>query len=217
MNKNNSAQPVLSDVFDEFKRTLLRDMNCIKLGKIESYDIATQTVTVKFINKVLVETQSGKNVYRERPVLLEVPIIILSGGDSYLSFPISSGDDCLLFFNDRDVDNWYLEGNVTTPNTNRTHDLSDAFAIVGIRNSQNLFSDIESDKVKLQFNSTNKIEIEDGEINITSPNTIANGDFETTGNAKLATAEVVNGASGTFISQDAKTVTVVDGIVTSII
>jgi hypothetical protein len=52
--------------------------------------------------------------------------------------PIQSGDTCLVLFCDRDLDNWFESGQITTLNSNRVHDLSDGVALVGIRHKQNV-------------------------------------------------------------------------------
>lgn len=229
MKKDFSAQPDLSDVLEELKRTLLRDFNCIKLGNIDSYDASTQTATIKLTVKSLLNDEGGVKTYKEQPILLEVPVIVLSGGTSYLSFPTTQGDDCLVFFNDRDIENWYLTGGVSEPNTVRMHDLSDAFALVGIKNSQNLFTDIDSGKLKLRFDADTLIEFEVGKATLkaisviiqgnqtVNGNSIINGTLNTTGLATLASASVTAAGSGMFLSADGKTVTVAGGIVISII
>ncbi len=74
-----------------------------------------------------------KDVIVDYPVLVRVPVIVLNGGGGYTTYPIFSGDQCLLMFCDRDIDLW-LEKGVTNspPNSDRIHDLSDAVALVGL-------------------------------------------------------------------------------------
>ena len=62
----------------------------------------------------------------------------MGGGLSSLTFPVLPGDSCVLLFNDRDLDNWFLSGLNTPVNTTRTHHFSDAIALVGIRSLPNV-------------------------------------------------------------------------------
>jgi len=50
-----------------------------------------------------------------------------------MTFPVAAGDDCLLVFCSRSIDEWWISGEKHVPHDLRKHDLSDAIAIVGIR------------------------------------------------------------------------------------
>src|SRR6185369_15524510 len=63
--------------------------------------------------------------------MVDVPVVIAGGGDLYLTFPIAPGDECLLHFSERAIDNWWDRGGVQEPSEYRLHDYSDAFALVG--------------------------------------------------------------------------------------
>ena len=66
------------------------------------------------------------------PVFLEVPVIVLQGGGSYLAMPVAVGDNCLLIFAERCIDNWYAGSNNVRALEERMHDYSDGFALVGV-------------------------------------------------------------------------------------
>ena len=51
-----------------------------------------------------------------------------------MTFPVIKGDECVIFFNDSDIDNWFTTGTQSSaPNSARIHDLNDALVFVGVR------------------------------------------------------------------------------------
>ncbi len=104
-------------------------LNCHQLGSIVSYDSSNQTCEIEL--GVLRLLPNGSEI--KYPLLLDVPVIILSGGGASLTFPIEAGDKCLVLFNDRDIDIFLEEDRVALPNSPRAHDYSDGIALVGLR------------------------------------------------------------------------------------
>lgn len=136
--------PELQTLFTERENQILAKINCIQIGKIDSYDMATQSASVQ----IQVKRRVGKDAIVEYPLLVECPVIVSQGGGAFLEMPIEPGDFCLLLFNDRDIDNWYLGPGYTEPGTKRKHSLSDAFVLVGINPSTQAL-DLSGDAVGL--------------------------------------------------------------------
>lgn len=65
------------------------------------------------------------------PLLLDCPVVFPHGGGCSLTFPVKAGDECLIVFASRSIDNWWQNGGIQNPAEMRMHDLSDGFAIVG--------------------------------------------------------------------------------------
>jgi hypothetical protein len=124
------TDPTLTDLILEAKRDVKYSINCVQLGTIESYSRTTNmaSVSVNFKRKLADGTLANY------PVLAECPVFIPSGGSSCLTFPIAKGDQCIILFNDRNIDNWYLKGEVKEPATSRCHDIADGIVLVGVRN-----------------------------------------------------------------------------------
>ena len=259
--RNNQFNPPdLSDILENLKADIFKNLNCINIGYIESFDTTDQTATIRMaIRQVRDVNLDGSEVLEEKPLLLKCPVFILTGGSSHITMPIAKGDICLVLFNDRDIDNFFFDGGVRKPNSERMHDLSDAFAIIGIRNILNSIGSYLANGIQILLNSATKIELIDGVITIKTQSseivlsdalinsTVAllqqNGNMIITGGLQIGgsmtsltaspisisssinhTGDLVNigsisagnGASGTFDSKDGKTITVVNGIVTSI-
>lgn len=120
----------LRDVMDAHKTNIFKSMNCVLIGKIESYD--------PLLNTASVSIQHTRQIYGEAEpttfdVLTDCPVFIVQGGGSWLSMPITKGDPCIILFSDRDIDNWWHDGSVTTPASLRSHSLSDGMVLVGIQ------------------------------------------------------------------------------------
>ena len=132
----------LADAVDTIRASEMNvrsSINCCLPGIIEAYDPATQTATVQAAVRKRVRLPSGV-VNVELPVMTDVPVLMLGGGEHWLSFPVTRGDECLILFSDVSIDAWYQSGGVQNQPVARLHDLSDGFAIVGFRSRQRAIS-----------------------------------------------------------------------------
>lgn len=153
------AKPGFDEALESLRDTIFSTLNCVQIGKISSFDKDTQTASIE----IAMRAQRGKKVITY-PLLVDCPVIILQGGGSYLEFPISSGDYCLVLFNDRDIDTWWSSENIAPPRTGRKHSLSDGFALVGLNPSTSVL-DLSGDRVKLKGNGL-PVEVEGTEVKL---------------------------------------------------
>lgn len=131
--------PKLADLLDSLKKDIFLSMNCHALATIQSFDPDEQTVSAT-INYTRTQIRAnGDGTYSNHEIkysiIVDAPAIALGGGSSALTFPIVQGDQALIFFNDRDMDNWVQGGrtsNVGPVATPRLHSFSDAIALVGL-------------------------------------------------------------------------------------
>lgn len=132
---NNPEGPVsLVDLLALLKKDIFLSFNCHALGTIFSFDANEQTAQVNLNYVKTLFNDSGVQRSIEYPALVDVPVIILSGGTTYLNMPISKGDQCLVMFNDRDIDNWFDGATAGHEvNTPRLHSLADGIALVGLQ------------------------------------------------------------------------------------
>jgi hypothetical protein len=124
------AQPRLRDVLDRQRLDIAKSINCVLIGRIESFNSALNTASVSIAQ---LRQYADETAPREFPLLTDCPVFTLHGGGSWISLPIASGDPCIVLFNDRDIDNWWFDGSVTTPASLRSHSLSDGMVLVGVR------------------------------------------------------------------------------------
>ncbi len=152
------TDPNLRSLLNAFRDELFYSLNCHQVGKIVSFDAATQSARVQIQIRRLVfnRDQPGQTLQLEPvivdyPVLLDVPVFVPSGGGGVLTFPVAAGDTCLVCFNDRDVDNWFSTGTASTPNSPRAHSLSDGFALVGFRSKLNPVAPYSTTDAELKY------------------------------------------------------------------
>jgi hypothetical protein len=226
--------PDMTVTLDAARRDTKVSLNAVQIGIIEAFDPARQVATVRIALRQVREIKpDGTRVLQEYPLIKECPVVTMFGGDSFINLPIQPGDNCLVFFNDREIDQWLYNGGVQTPVTPRVHDISDAIALVGIRHYQNSIAQFLANGIRISFASNSRIDLQEEAINSVADLFTHVGDFRVQGNfyvtgdmygenggALSVKTDIVqeagfelhagNGASGTF-----DTVVVVDGIVVS--
>lgn len=106
------------------------DMRVAIPGIIQSWDKATQTVTVQPAIREKVANAGSENEMAI-PLLVDVPVIMPRAGGYSLVFAPQAGDECLVVFGDSCIDGWWQSGGVQSQVESRRHDLSDGFAILG--------------------------------------------------------------------------------------
>lgn len=152
----NVAQPDLRALLELMKQEIYLQMNCHAIGTVQGFDAAAQTVqvTINYQKTYFRGANLNEPTYVAYPVLVDCPIVILTGGAGRLTFPIAVGDTCLVLFNDRDMDNWFSSGQILPVKTQRMHSFSDAIALVGIRSLKNVLEDYDEERVSLEHGTT---------------------------------------------------------------
>lgn len=146
------------DLLNQFKRQMLLDLNCHHVGTIQEFDPETQTATAtinypKTFFQYDPSTQAHTPIPVSYPVLLDCPVVCLGGGTCSLTFPIAEGDECLVLFNDRAIDNWLAGGAGAQLSSGRAHSFSDGIIIVGLRSNGNALSGYDTSRAVLQNGS----------------------------------------------------------------
>lgn len=122
-----------NDVLKEFQQEILKNINCVQIGKIIAFDAEAKTATValEFENT---ETEKDVELYRNEfeqyePLVTDLPVI----GNCFHQ-PILEGMSVLCLINDRNIDKWYYNDTTTEPISERKHDVSDGFILCGLDN-----------------------------------------------------------------------------------
>ncbi len=151
--------PNQRDILVAFKRDLMANFNCHRVGIIESFDSETQTATISIVDKRVIFTYEDQApILKDYSLLVDCPVRIDANKTSGFTRPIEVGDECMVLFNDRDIDNWFKFGTVGQPRSNRMHDLSDGLAIVGFHSELKKLTNFSNDSIKMYFEE-NAIEI----------------------------------------------------------
>lgn len=186
----------------------LKDLHTSMPGVVQSYDPATQTASVQPALKRLFSEKGAVAL----PVCVDVPVSFPGGGDFYLTFPVKAGDDCILIFSERCIDFWHANGGVQLPAEYRLHDLSDAFAIVGVNSQPRKLSNVQTDGAELRTRDRSTyIKLTNGTIyikgdivhqgnNTQTGNLSRTGTSTQTGQATVQGGMAVSGGTGVTMS-----------------
>lgn len=137
--------PGLAEVINRAVQLAVANIFVMRTGRIEKFDASTGLADVKPLQKEQVETDSGSAVL-SLPVVPNVPVLCLGGGDFVDTFPITKGDECMLIFADRSLDIWFELGGEQDPVDLRRHNLTDGIAIVGLRARSKKLSEWPTDR-----------------------------------------------------------------------
>jgi len=148
-NKPTVNPPGFYEVLGLLKTSIFAYLNCVQIGKIAKVTNGEQTVEVELQIKRIISEKEIKSY----PILVDVPFFVLQGGGAFIDLPIEKGDNCLVIFNDRDIEDWWLGEAIKEPKTPRMHALSDGFALVGINSKDRA---LNTDGTKVVLNFTNK-------------------------------------------------------------
>jgi hypothetical protein len=96
-----------------------------------NYDPAKVSCTVKVTVLEKTRDKKGKWSDTQIDVLQDCPVIFPSGGGFVFTFPLAAGDEGLVVFASRQIDNWWQSGKSSPRTDLRMHDLSDGFFIPG--------------------------------------------------------------------------------------
>jgi phage baseplate assembly protein gpV len=121
-------------------------------GIIDSYDAETITAHVQPSLAAIYTGPEQTQAWYSMPICPDVPVIFPRGGQYALTFPVSKGDECLLVFSSRCIDNWWQQGGIQTQRELRMHDLSDGFAIPGPWSQATKISDLSTTTAQLRTN-----------------------------------------------------------------
>ena len=99
--------------------------------------------------------------FESLPLLPHCPLYFPRGGGFTLTFPVSEGDECMLVFSSRALDEWWQYGKGGNSYDLRMHDLSDAIAFVGLTSQKRPISSgsVSSDGAQLRS--------DDGTVSVT--------------------------------------------------
>ena len=143
--------PELSDILSLHMRSTMMATNCHAIATVQSFDSSKQTITatINYKRTKINQKQNGEIVRElyDYPLLVDVPVIFLCGGAFSLKMPIVKGDTCLIFFNDRSIDEWFSSGQISGISSTRLHSLSDGIALVGIKSMSSLLTGFTANMV----------------------------------------------------------------------
>ena len=163
-------------------------LNVMRIGVIQEFYPENLTAQIKLVDKKLLGLNpDGSQVLQEYP-----PIYVkVCYCNPFCTFPLTQGMECIVLFNDRELETWFINGGSNIQAYPRMHDLTDAIAIVGIRSLPQMIQ-ILTDCLHL-FYGNSSLQLKEAEtdlnsatINITGDTVNINGSLVINGQAYTA-------------------------------
>lgn len=174
----------LTNPIDVFRLLLWQfscDFKVAAPGIIQSFDPIKQSASVQIAIRENM-LQDLKKVPTTIQPIADVPVLCLGGGGLVVTFPIESGDECLLIFTDNSFDSWWQSSGVQNQWARRRHNITDAVAIVGLRSLPNSIKNYSTTAMELRTeDGTSKISVSEAGVQITSPLVTVNGNLTVNG------------------------------------
>lgn len=158
------------------------DLNVCRIGIVEEFYPENLTVKVKIAGKKTIGTNKDGSQKTEDFAPIYAKVCYCA---PFMTFPIVQGMECILLFNDREIETWFINGGANAEKYPRMHELTDAIAIFGIR-SLPLMIQIMTDCLHL-FYGQSGIYLKEEQAVISAPQT----DITST-NAVNISAETIN-------------------------
>ena len=207
----NEGIPDLGKLLNQFGRNLSAQFNCHRVGKITAFDSTKLTCNVKLLDKFIFnDTEQDFTEFHG------MPLIIYATDTAGLTLGDVTGAECLVHFNDTDIDNWLQTGEAYAPNSLRQHNFNDGF--VELRPYNHIAAgnaNYDTNAVVLR-NGNTKIRLTDGgQIILDNQQVSATGDFDVSGTITAANIIPANGYSGT-VTVGTKVLSFANGILISV-
>ncbi len=119
-------------------------------GVIVSYNPTTMTAVVQPALQGIRTLMDGTRQPVTISPIQDVPVHFPGGGGHIFTFPVQRGDECLIMFSERSIDNWHQHGGVQQPSDWRMHDINDAFVLVGTRSQPAVPGDVSGGAVQMR-------------------------------------------------------------------
>lgn len=172
---NMSNEPSLMGVLKVLKENIFDTMCCVKIGYIDSYDYDTRVSRVIIYNKRVVGlNDKGEHILEDYPPLY-CKTLFLGGGSNGINWDIQQGDECIVFFNDTEIETPWISGQVSDIKYGRQHNYTDAICLTGFTT----LPKVTPTDTNLNLYSKNGIIKLDGDVVITGDLTVKGIDFMT--------------------------------------
>lgn len=161
------STPDMGQIIKTSGLNLAGKLNCMRIGIVQEFYPEDLTVQVQIAGK----KQIGLNPDGTQRVRDYAPIYAkVCYCNPFITYPIKQGDECVLLFADREIESWFINGDINPETHPRMHDLTDAVALFGIRSIPNMI-EILTNCLHLFFGNSS-IELTENGVNINGELTI---------------------------------------------
>lgn len=158
-------------------RKALEKLEKVAPAQIISYDRTTNRASVQILNQSI--TSTGEKLTKKP--LENIPVLMMSGGGFTFSFPIKQGDTGWIVAADRDISVFKQLLQVFAPASYQIHRYKDSFFIPDKVNGFELAEEDTNAVILTSLDGTTKISVISGQVTITTPQTVINGNIQVNG------------------------------------
>lgn len=166
-----SNNPTLPAAMDSALRRTLDGVHTHLPGKVVRVNTSggnVVSVDVQPLIKTRYRDELGAYVVESLPVVPHVPVLFPGAGAYRVTFPVAVGDSVLLAFSEASIDRWLATGNEVDPGDFSRFNLSDAVAILGLRDYAHALTSAPTNRMTLGADSGPQIHIDGSEIRLGS-------------------------------------------------
>lgn len=174
---------------------MIQNVNGMLPAQVIAYDRAANRVQVQILISLI--TTDGGVV--PRPQIASIPVLLLGGGNLFISFPIQTGDLGWVIANDRDISNFLSTYAQSIPNTNRICQFSDGLFIPDIMRNYTIAGENDAAMVIQNRDGSVCLAISETDITITAAETVTiNAAHNLNVNADANSVFTLNSGVGTL-------------------
>jgi len=178
-----TQEPTLLNILNAFKDKLLyNEINCCRIAIVDEFYGDSLQVKVNIANKMVIGMKEDGSQIIQDYAPITAKICFANNG---ISFPLKQGDCGLLLFNDRELESWYINGDINQLAYDRSHSITDAIFIAGMFSQPNISNAQFIENCLHLFYGTKGIKITNNGIEI-------DGDLKVNGTI-TATGDIVAG------------------------
>ena len=175
-----ASVPDISQIIKCSGLNIASELNCMRIGIVKAFYPENLTVQVQIASKKPIGINpDGSQKVREY-ALIYAKICYCN---PFITYPINIGDECVLLFSDREIESWFINGDVNPESYPRMHDLTDAIALFGIRSIPNMI-ELLTGALHL-FYGNSAIQLSENGISINADNININGTLTINGQPYL--------------------------------
>lgn len=131
-----TQEPTLLNILNAFKDKLLyNEINCCRIAIVDEFYGDSLQAKVNIANKMVIGIKEDGSQIIQDYAPITAKICFANNG---ISFPLKKGDCGLLLFNDRELESWYINGEVNQLAYDRSHSITDAVFIAGMFSQPNI-------------------------------------------------------------------------------
>lgn len=141
---NLTNEPDLMSTLKAFEGALkYNKINCCRIGIVDNYNPETRIAKVIIANKLVIgQDDKGAQITQNySPIYAKV--LFFGWKDIGITHPVLEGSEGILLFNDREIESWYINGNVNNLAYTRAHNKTDAIFISGVLSLPNMIASLQ--------------------------------------------------------------------------